>query len=265
LLARHTPARDAWWRALVRNLYPFVVVAALWELVARIGWFPARLFPSLEVVGAAFWRLTVSGILPHHAAETVFRLLAGFGIAAVVGVLIGIAMGRSRRAEDIFLPLVSIGAPIPGLAYAPLFLLWFGLGNFSAILLVGFVSAFPIIFNAWTGVKAVKEIWVRSAQAMGADQQKMFRHVILPGALPYILTGLRLGLAQAWRVLVAVEMLAAVPWGLGWMIFGAREFLNTDVMLSGIAVIAVIGLALEKLVFQRIENYTVVRWGMVTA
>jgi NitT/TauT family transport system permease protein len=80
-------------------------------------------------------------------------------------------MGRSRLAEDIALPLVSIGAPIPGLAYAPLFLLWFGLGNMSAVLLVAFVSAFPIIFNTWTGVKAVKEIWVRSAQAMGADDR----------------------------------------------------------------------------------------------
>ena len=97
------------------------------------------------------------------------------------------------------------------------------------MLLVGFVSMFPVIFNSWTGVKAVKEIWVRSAQAMGADNRRLFRHVILPGALPYILTGLRLGLAQAWRILVAVEMLAAVPWGLGWLIFGAREFLNTDV------------------------------------
>ena len=84
-------------------------------------------------------------------------------------------MGRSRRAEDIALPLVSIGAPIPGLAYAPLFLLWFGLGNISAVLLVAFVSAFPIIFNTWTGVKAVKEIWVRSAQAMGADDRRLFR------------------------------------------------------------------------------------------
>ena len=83
-------------------------------------------------------------------------------------------MGRSRRAEDIFLPLVSIGAPIPGIAYAPLFLLWFGLGNTSTILLVAFVSAFPIIFNAWTGVKAVKDIWVRSAQAMGADDPRLF-------------------------------------------------------------------------------------------
>ena len=173
-------------------------------------------------------------------------------------------MGRSRRAEHIFLPLVSIGAPIPGLAYTPLFLLWFGLGNFSTVLLVGFVSAFPIVFNTWTGVKAVKEIWVRSAQSMGADQRRLFRHVILPGALPYVLTGLRLGLAQAWRILVAVEMLAAVPWGLGWLIFGAREFLNTDVMLAGIVVIAVIGLALEKFVFRRLEEFTVIRWGMMS-
>jgi NitT/TauT family transport system permease protein len=186
-------------------------------------------------------------------------------VGAVVGVALGIIMGRSRRAEDIFLPLVSIGAPIPGLAYAPLFLLWFGLGNVGAVILVSFVSAFPIILNSWTGVKAVKEIWIRAAQVMGANERRLFRQVILPGALPYILTGLRLGLAQAWRILVAVEMLAAVPWGLGWMIFGAREFLNTDVMLAGIVVIGAIGLALEKLVFQRLEQFTVVRWGMITS
>jgi NitT/TauT family transport system permease protein len=252
------------WRVIVRTAFPFVVVGSLWEIVAHLRIFPPRLFPPLEEVAAAFVRLTIAGILPHHAIETVLRLLAGFALAAVIGVAIGIVMGRSRRAEDVFLPLVSIGAPIPGLAYAPLFLLWFGLGNVSVVLLVGFVSTFPVIFNTWTGVKAVKEIWVRSAQAMGADDRRLFRHVILPGALPYILTGLRLGLAQAWRILVAVEMLAAVPWGLGWLIFGAREFLNTDVMLAAITVIAIIGLALEKLVFQRLENFTVVRWGMMT-
>jgi ABC-type nitrate/sulfonate/bicarbonate transport system permease component len=232
--------------------------------VAQLGIFPPRLFPTLEEVFGTLIQLTISGILPHHAIETIIRLLAGFSLAAVVGVALGIAMGRWRLAEDIFLPLVSIGAPIPGIAYAPLFLLWFGLGNLPTILLVGFVSAFPIIFNTWTGVKAVKEIWVRAAQAMGADDRRLFRHVILPGALPYILTGLRLGLAQAWRILVGVEMLAAVPWGLGWMIFGAREFLNTDVMLAGVVVIGVIGLTLEKLVFQRLEQYTVVRWGMMS-
>ncbi len=251
-------------RRAARNAFPFLVVGALWETVAHLGLFPAQFFPSLETIASTFVRLTLNGVLPHHAFDTLIRLIAGFAIAAVVGVAVGILMGRSRRAEDILLPLVSIGAPIPGLAYTPLFLLWFGPGDVSAVILVAFVSMFPIIYNCWTGVKAVKDIWLRAAQAMGADDRRLFRHVILPGALPYILTGLRLGLAQAWRILVAVEMLAAVPWGLGWMIFGAQEFLNTDVMLAGIAVIAVIGLALEKLVFQPLEDFTVVRWGMMS-
>jgi NitT/TauT family transport system permease protein len=252
-------------RLIVRNIFPFAVVGGIWEIIALAGVFPRRLFPTLEDVASSFVQLTISGILPHHAIDTIIRLLSGFTLAGIFGVTIGVLMARSRRAEDIFLPLVSICAPIPGLAYAPLFLLWFGLGNLSSVLLVGFVSAFPIIFNSWTGVKAVKEIWIRSAQSMGADDRRLFRHVILPGALPYILTGMRLGLAQAWRILVAVEMLAAVPWGLGWMIFGARKFLNTDVMMAGIVVIALIGLALEKFVFRKIEDYTVVRWGMIAS
>jgi NitT/TauT family transport system permease protein len=256
---------NAHWRIVLRNLFPFVVVGGIWEAVARAGLFPPRLFPTLEEVASAFVRLSVAGILPHHVLDTVLRLLSGFALAACVGVAIGIAMGRFRWAEDVFLPLVSMGAPIPGIAYAPLFLLWFGLGNKSVVLLVGFVSAFPIIFNTWTGVKAVKEIWVRAAQAMGANQRRLFVKVILPGALPYILIGLRLGLAQAWRILVGIEMLASVPWGLGWMIFGAREFLNTDVMLAGIVVIGILGLALEKLVFKRLEEFTIVRWGMMTS
>ena len=258
------PAREPLWRIVARTAFPFLVLGAIWETVARLGIFPPKLFPSLGVVGQAFWELTVSGILPHHAFDTILRLLTGFALAAVIGVAIGILMGRSRRMEDIFLPLVSIMAPIPGIAWAPLFLLWFGLGDRPAMLLVAFVSAFPIIFNTWTGVKAVKEIWVRSAQAMGADDRRLFVNVIVPGALPYILTGLRLGLAQSWRTLVGVEMLASVPWGLGWMIFGAREFLNTDVMLAGVVMISALELALEKLVFQRLETFTVKRWGMMT-
>jgi NitT/TauT family transport system permease protein len=252
------------WRVVARNAFPFLVVFAIWELTARLEVFPPRLFPSLLTVAEAFVSLTVQGILLHHALDTIVRLLGGFALAGTVGVALGILMGRSRRFEDIVLPLVSVLAPIPGIAWAPLFLLWFGLGGETAMLLVAFVSAFPIIFNTWTGVKAVREIWVRSAQAMGADDRRLFFKVIVPGALPYILTGLRLGLAQAWRALVGVEMLAAVPWGLGWMIFGAREFLNTDVMLSGVLVIGVLGLALEKLVFQKLEQYTVMRWGMMT-
>jgi NitT/TauT family transport system permease protein len=252
------------WRAIARTALPFLVVGALWETVARAGIFHPRLFPSLEAVFSQFVRLTASGVLPHHAADTLLRLLAGFAIAAAAGVAIGIVMGRWRLAEDVLLAPVSMAAPVPGIAYAPLFLLWFGPGSVSTVILVAFVSTFPIVFNTWTGVKAVKEVWLRSAMAMGAGGGQLFFRVVLPGALPYILTGLRLGLAQAWRILVGVEMLAAVPWGLGWMIFGAREFLNTDVMLAGVVVIGAIGLTLEKGVFQRLERYTVVRWGMMS-
>ncbi|HEU5322404.1 MAG TPA: ABC transporter permease [Methylomirabilota bacterium] len=243
---------------------PFVVVALVWQAFALWGPFPPKLFPTVDRVAATFARLLAGGVLPLHALSTLGRLAAGFGIGAVLGVALGMAMGRSRWAEDLLLPVVSVGNPVPGLAYAPLFVLWFGLGDLPAVLLVGFATAFPVAVNTWTGVRAVKEIWVRAARAMGARERQLFRHVVLPAALPSVLTGLRLGLARAWRVLVAVEMLTSVHVGLGWLIFGAREFLATDVMLAGLAVIGLVGLGLEKLVFERLERFTVVRWGMMT-
>ena len=249
--------------AALRLAFPFVVTALAWQAFSLWGPFPPKLFPGVDKIIAAFVRLTLNGILPLHAATTMLRLLIGFTIGAVAGVAIGMAMGRSRRAEELFLPVVSIGNPIPGLAYAPLFVIWFGLGDLPAVLLVGFAASFPIAVNTWTGVKTVKEIWIRAARSLGAGERQLFRAVVLPGALPYVLTGLRLGLARAWRVLIAVEMLTSVSLGLGWLIFGAREFLATDVMLAGIAVIGMVGLALEKLVFERLERYTVVRWGML--
>ena len=241
------------------------MAATLWQAFAWWGPFSPKLFPGVDKIVSAFVRLMVTGILPVHAFWTLVRLVVGFGLGAALGVAVGMAMGRSRWAEDLLLPIVSVGNPIPGLAYAPLFVIWFGLGDVPAILLVGFAASFPVAVNTWTGVKAVKEIWIRAARSMGAGERQLFRKVVLPGALPYLLTGLRLGLARAWRVLIAVEMLTSVRLGLGWLIFGAREFLNTDVMLAGIAVIGLVGLGLEKLVFERLERFTVVRWGMMTA
>lgn len=243
---------------------PFLMLAVVWEAVALAGVFPPKLFPPLETVFSTLAVLAVNGILWAHTEGTLLRLVLGFLLAAAVGVVLGILMGRFQVVEDVFLPAVSFAYPIPGLAYAPLFVLWFGLGNLPAILLVGMASCFVIIINSWKGVKAAKPLWLRAAGVMGANERQMFWKVILPAALPYILNGLRLGLAQAWRILVVVEMLMAVERGLGWMIFGARQFLNTDVMLAGIIVIGLVGLLLEKQVFERIERYTVVRWGMLT-
>ena len=258
-------ARAASRRAVAagERLLPFVAVAAAWELVARLALLPPQFFPSLRTVGQTLCRLLVSGVLLTHMQGTLVRLACGFLLAAVVGVLIGMIMGRSIVAEEILAPLISLGSPIPGLAYAPLFVLWFGFGNLPAVLLVAVAATFPVAVNTWTGAKTVKEIWIRAARVMGAAEPQVFRQIILPGALPHVLLGLRLGLARAWRVLVAVEVLTAVPRGLGWLIFGAREFLQADVMLAGIAMIGLVGFLLDRVVLAYLERLTVVRWGML--
>ncbi len=245
------------------SLSAFAIFALGYELLARYGGFSPKLVPDLAVVAEALVRLTQDGVLLASTEATLFRLLAGFLLAAAAGVSLGILMGHYEWAEDTLLPIMSFAYPIPGLAYAPLFVMWFGLGDLPTIMLVGTSASFVVVINTWKGVKAVKPIWMRSARAMGATDRDLFRHVILPGSLPYILVGLRLGLANAWRILIAVEMVTSVRRGLGWLIFGAQTFLNTDVMLATIVVIGAIGLLLEKQVFQRVENYTVARWGMV--
>jgi len=251
-------------RAVI-SISPFLIGAVLWEAIARSGYFPPAFFPDLETIATTFVELLQSGVLITSALGTLSRLFLGFSFAVVIGITLGMMMGRFQWAEDTFLPLVSIIYPIPALAYAPLFVLWFGLGNLPSVLMVTLGAAFTIAINTWKGVSAVKPIWIRSAEGMGISESGMFWRVILPASLPYTLTGLRLGIGAAWRVLVGVEMLTAIDYGLGSLIFGAQKFLNTDVMLSGIIVIAIVGYSIERLVFELIERRTLVRWGMVTA
>lgn len=247
------------------SISPFILGAVMWEFVARSGTLPPAFFPDLLTIGQTFIELVQSGILLTSSLATMGRLLLGFFFAVIFGIGVGLCMGRFQWAEDVLLPIVSIMYPIPALAYAPLFVLWFGLGDLPSVLMVALGGFFTIAINTWKGVLAVKQIWIRSAEGMGASQRMMFRQVILPAALPYTLTGVRLGMGAAWRVLVGVEMLTAVDNGLGSLIFGAQKFLNTDVMLSGIIVIAALGFTIEKLVFELIERRTLVRWGMMTA
>src|SRR5262249_44556210 len=157
------------------------------------GPFPPRLFPGVDKIVRTFVRLTFTGILPTPALPPLARLGIAFALGAVAGVLVGMLMGRSRWAERLLLPIVSVGNPIPGLAYAPLFVIWFGLGNLPAVLLVAFAAAFPIAVNTWSGVRAVKEIWIRAAESMGAQERQLLRSVVLPGALPDALSCVRPG------------------------------------------------------------------------
>jgi NitT/TauT family transport system permease protein len=121
------------------------------------------------------------------------------------------------------------------------------------------------VFNTWSGVRSVNPIWLRAAGAMGADEQKLFWKVIIPGASPFIITGMRQAFLRAWIAVVGAEMIAASDWGLGWVIFEAKEFLNTDTMLAALMVIGCIGYLFERLVFGSVEKATVQRWGMTRA
>ena len=192
-------------------------------------------------------------------------MLCGFALAIVVGLPLGIMMGRFRPLERFFMPLASALMPIPSLAWVPVFILWFGLGNTVSILIVFYAALFPMMLNAWSGVRSVNQLWLRAAGAMGANEHAMFWKVILPGASPFIITGLRQAFLRAWIAVVGAEMLASSDWGLGWVIYDAKEFLNADVMIASLVVIGAIGFTFERLVFGSIERATVQRWGMVRA
>jgi NitT/TauT family transport system permease protein len=250
-------------RSLGRAALALALLAGLYETLARSGAFPAALLPTLPAVGRALWAGMADGTLPGHAVSTLYRVLFGMGLAVAVGVPLGILMGRLRAVEGFVLPLASALMPIPSLAWVPVFILWFGLGNGTAIGIVFYAALFPVLLNAWSGVRAVNPLWLRAAGAMGAAPASLFWKVIVPGAAPFIITGMRQAFVRAWIAVVGAEMLAASDWGLGWVIFDAKEFLKADVMLASLVVIGLIGLAFERLLFGALERATVQRWGMV--
>jgi len=240
-----------------------LVAAALYEIVARSGFFPKALLPTIPAVGRALVTTLLDGTMLQHAFSTLYRVMFGFSLAVVVGIPLGILMARFRRVENFVLPLASALMPIPSLAWVPVFILWFGLGNTVSILVVFYAATFPMLLNTWSGVRSVNPLWLRAAGAMGADEHTLFWKVIIPGASPFIITGLRQAFLRAWIAVVGAEALAASDFGLGWVIFDAKEFLNADVMLAALVVIGTIGFLFERVVFGGLERSTVQRWGMV--
>jgi len=252
-------------RSILRGTATVLAAAGLYEATARSGLFPPALMPTLPKVASTFIDLSADGTLLWHALYTLYRMFTGFALAVLVGLPLGVLMGRFRPVEHFFLPITSALMPIPSLAWVPVFILWFGLGNTVTVLIVFYAAMFPMVLSAWSGMRSVNQLWLRAAGAMGADENKLFWKVILPGASPFIITGLRQAFLRSWIAVVGAEMIAASEWGLGWVIYDSKEFLNVDVMLASVAVIGLIGFAFERLVFGSLERATVQRWGMVRA
>jgi NitT/TauT family transport system permease protein len=252
-------------RSLIRAAITLTAAAAVYEALARSGYFAPALLPTIALIARALYASLADGSMLEHAAFTLYRVMFGFGLSMVVGIPLGILMARFRPVENFFLPLVSALMPIPSFALVPLFMLWFGIGNITTVLIVFYAATFPMLFNTWSGVRSVNPLWLRAAGAMGADEHSLFWKVIIPGASPFIITGMRQAFLRAWIAVVGAEMIAASDWGLGWVIFDAKEFLNTDIMLAALVVIGAIGYLFERLVFGSLERATVQRWGMTRA
>jgi NitT/TauT family transport system permease protein len=250
-------------RSAVRAALSLAIFALVYEAVSRSEYFPPVLMPSLIGIAKTMLSGILDGTMIANAAGTMYRVMSGMALAVAVGLPLGIFMARSKPVENFVMPLASALMPIPSLAWVPIFLMWFGLGNTVAILVVFYAALFPMLLNTWSGVRAVNPIWLRAAGAMGADGKALFWKVIVPGASPFIITGMRQAFLRAWIAVIGAEFLAASDWGLGWVIFDAKEFLNAELMIASLIAIGAIGFLFERLVFGTLEQVTVQRWGMV--
>ena len=236
--------------SLVMNVASVAFFLAAWWIATHFGWIKPLFLPKPEAICGAFVQ-AIDGDLDGHTLWVHFgwsmsRVFAAFALAVAIGVPVGIAMGVSRTARGIFDPPIEFYRPLPPLAYLPLMVIWFGIGELAKIILLFLAIFAPVALSARAGVKSVSQEQIQAARSMGASKGQVIRHVILPGALPEILVGLRIGMGVGWTTLVAAEMVAADA-GLGKMVFNASNFLRTDVVVLGILVIGFVAYAFEML------------------
>lgn len=229
----------------IESVYSLVLVMVLWEAVGQLEVIHYHFLPPLSDILIQFWMLSASGELFFHAFVTLRRAFVGLLIAIAVGVPIGILMARSRVANWFFDPIVMLGYPVPKISLVPMFILWFGIGDLGKIALVAVDCSFPIILNTFQGARSVDERLIWSANMMGTDDRKLLRKVILPGALPDILTGIQIAVPISLIVAFVFEMISGGD-GLGFLeITGVRLFEPTTVFAVLIAVM-IIGLLLDR-------------------
>ncbi|WP_017350039.1 taurine ABC transporter permease TauC [Pantoea sp. A4] len=236
-------------RQLSLSFLSLVLLVLVWWAITALGLVaPIFLPPPQQVLAKLYMVASPQGFMDatlwQHLSASLFRMVIALLAAALIGVPVGIAMGLSPTIRGLLDPLIELYRPVPPLAYLPLMVIWFGIGETSKILLIYLAIFAPVTLSTLAGVKNAQQVRIRAARALGASRWQVLRFVILPGALPEILTGLRIGLGVGWSTLVAAELIGATR-GLGFMVQSAGEFLATDVVLAGILVIAVIAITLE--------------------
>lgn len=232
------------------NLISIGSLLLLWWVATHLGWIKPLFMPKPEAIWSAFMQAAAGDLDGHtllvHLLWSMYRVFLSFALAVIVGVPVGIAMGVSRIMRGIFDPVIEFYRPLPPLAYLPLMIVWFGIGETAKIILLFLAIFAPVALSARSGVKSASQDQIQAARSMGASTLQLVWHVIIPSALPDILVGLRIGMGVGWTTLVAAEIVAADA-GLGKMVFNASNFLRTDVVILGILLIGIVAYLFEVL------------------
>jgi sulfonate transport system permease protein len=257
---RNPLTSDSRWRNFERHLLPWVVPVALlcvWQWSSSGGLLPARFLPSPRAVVTSFLELSASGDLWAHVRVSTLRAFAGFTVGGGLGLALGLLTGSFRWAETLLDTTLQMIRNIPALALIPLVILWFGIDESAKLFLVSLGVFFPVYINTFHGIQSVDRGLLEMGRTYGLSGWRLYREIILPGALPSILVGVRFALGFMWVMLIVAETISARS-GIGFMTMNAREFMQTDVMVVGILLYALLG-KIADLLAKGIERYWL-RW-----
>ncbi|ANC79503.1 putative aliphatic sulfonates transport permease protein SsuC [compost metagenome] len=257
-------AQRLWQQGWLRKAVILLVIAVLWEAVARYQ-DNDLLLPGFLQTAAALWDGMISGELPAKVGVSLVILLKGYVLGIVLAFGLTSLAVSTQLGRDLLGTLTSMFNPLPAIALLPLALLWFGLGDNSLIFVLVHSVLWALALNTYAGFLGVSETLRMAGRNYGLKGLRLVLHILVPAALPSILSGLKIGWAFAWRTLIAAELVfgaSSGKGGLGWYIFQNRNELYTDKVFAGLAVVILIGLLVEGLVFNTLERLTVRRWGM---
>lgn len=247
----------------VQSIAPFIPLVALWAVVAESGMFPRAFFPGpLEVV-RSFGTLVYKGILPDYLEDSILRLAVGTAAGVALGIPLGVLVGLSPRAHAALWPILLFFQAIGDIAWLPILLIWFGFSLTTMTFVIVYTVLFPVVLNTALGVRSVPLELHRAAQSLGASRARIIWEVVLPGALPNIMTGLRNGLGYGWRALIAAEIIVGTS-GIGFLMFDARRAGSVVEILLGMIVLGLLWYIVDGWVLAPIERATGERWGLVT-
>jgi ABC-type nitrate/sulfonate/bicarbonate transport system permease component len=253
-------------RRVLRGTIGIAVLLAIWQVMSLAYDLQLILPPPLAVARTIVDTLTLSTDrwlygpnIYHHLAASFVRAVSGFAIASAFAIPLGLFVGRFRSAREYVDPVIRSLYPIPGIAWIPLAILWFGLGNTAVIFVVFIAEFFPLYFNTEAGSRNINPILIDAARCFGARRCTLLRRVILPASIPYIITGMRIALGGAWRMIVAGEMLASQS-GIGSVLMESRYQLRATDLMMAMILISVVGYATERLIVGTLENKTTEKW-----